>query len=265
MDLTRSVRILRYVGEKSNVVDDIVVKEYPLTIFLNDEELVTLLCSPKALDFLVYGFLISEGIIQYKKDLIDIKVDEEKGVIDVFTSQQKDMTSYFMGKRMMTTGCGGGTVFYNIHDVINCRPAEDGLKVDGSKLLALMREFSAASEIFQNTGGVHSAALSDGNKILVYHEDVGRHNALDKVLGEAFIKDILFTDKIILTSGRISSEMLTKAAKRGISIVVSRSAPMDLALRIGEAMNITIVGFVRGNRMNVYTGSSRIDFGDNKI
>ena len=88
---------------------------------------------------------------------------------------------------------------------------------------------------------------------------------MDKVLGEAFIKDILFTDKIILTSGRISSEMLTKAAKRGISIVVSRSAPMDLALRIGEAMNITIVGFVRGNRMNVYTGSSRIDFGDNKI
>jgi FdhD protein len=83
---------------------------------------------------------------------------------------------------------------------------------------------------------------------------------LDKVLGEAFIRDILFTDKLVLTSGRISSEMITKVAKRGIPIVVSRSAPMDLALRIGEEMNTTIVGFARGNRMNVYTGSSRIDF-----
>ncbi|MGB7606635.1 MAG: formate dehydrogenase accessory sulfurtransferase FdhD [Lutisporaceae bacterium] len=250
MDLTRKIQLLRYDGECSNEVDDIVVREYPLTIFLNGEELVTLLCSPKALDFLVYGFLISEGIIQDKKDITAIAVDEEKGVVDVFTSQQKDMT----------TGCGRGTVFYNIHDVISCRPAEEGLKVEAKKLLALMREFSTASEVFQNTGGVHSAALSDGNDILIYHEDVGRHNALDKVLGEAFVKDILFTDKLILTSGRISSEMLTKATKRGIPMVVSRSAPMDLALQIGEEMNTTIVGFVRGNRMNVYTGSSRIIF-----
>jgi len=260
MDLTRGVQLIRYDGEHSNEVDDIVVKEYPLTIFLNNKELVTLLCSPKALDFLVYGFLISEGIIQEKNEISAIKVDEEKGIVDVFTTLQKDMTSYFMGKRMMTSGCGGGAVFYNIHDMINCKPAEEGLNVKAKKLLVLMKEFSTASEVFQNTGGVHSAALSDGNDILIYHEDIGRHNALDKVLGEAFIKDIPFTDKLILTSGRISSEMLTKASKRGISMIVSRSAPMDLALRIGEKMNTTIVGFVRGNRMNVYTGSFRIDF-----
>lgn len=261
MDLTRRVRILKYNGECTNEVDDIVVREYPLTIFLNGEELVTLLCSPKALDFLVYGFLISEGIIQCREDIADIKVDEEKGVVDVFTTKQKDLSNYFTGKRMITTGCGGGTAFYNIHDVVNCRPAEKGFKVKVQKLLVLMKEFLAASEVFQNTGGVHSAALSDGEKILVFHEDVGRHNALDKVLGEAFFKDIQCTDKLILTSGRISSEMLAKVAKRGISMVVSRSAPMDLALRIGEEMNTTIVGFVRGNKMNVYTGSSRIDFG----
>lgn len=260
MDLTRKVQIQRYDIEGLKEVEDIVVREYPLTIFLNDEELVTLLCSPKALEYLVYGFLISEGIIQSKKEISKFKVDEEKGVVDVYTSEQKDMSSYFTGKRMMTTGCGRGTVFYNVHDVISCRPVGEGLRISGRMLLNLMREFSTASETFQETGGVHSAALCDGEKLLVYHEDVGRHNALDKVLGEAFLKDISFTDKLILTSGRISSEMLTKAAKRGISMVVSRSAPMDLALRIGEEMNITIVGFVRGNRMNVYTGSSRIVF-----
>lgn len=236
MELTRGIRLLRYDGESSNEADDIVVREYPLTIFLNGEKLVTLLCSPKALDFLVYGFLISEDIIEDKKDITAINVNEEKGIADVFTSPHKNITT---GSRS---------------------PAEEGLKVEAKKLLALMREFSTASEVFQSTGGVHSAALSDGNDILIYHEDVGRHNALDKVLGEAFIKNILFTDKLILTSGRISSEMLTKAVKRGIPMVVSRSAPMDLALQIGEEMNTTIVGFVRGNRMNVYTGSSRIFF-----
>ena len=261
MDLTREVRILRYDGKSSIQMDDMVVIEHPLTIFLNGEELVTLLCSPKALNFLVYGFLISEGIIQDKSDISEMRVDEENGVIDVFTATHKDMSSYFTGKRMMTTGCGRGTVFYNIHDVVNCRPAPEGLKIEANKLISLMQQFSTASEVFQSTGGVHSAALSDENEILVYHEDVGRHNALDKVLGEAFLKNMTFADKLILTSGRISSEMLTKAAKRGISIVVSRSAPMDLALQIGEEMNITIVGFVRGHRMNVYTGSSRIKFG----
>lgn len=260
MDLTKVVRIIKVEGENSREINDLVVREYPLTIFLNGNELVTLLCSPKALDLLVYGFLISEGIIQHKQEIEEIKVNEEEGVVDVFTTHQKDMTSYFTGTRMMTTGCGKGAVFYNIHDVINCRPAEEGVMIKASKLLSLMREFSTASEIFKETGGVHSAALSDGESILVNHEDVGRHNALDKVLGEAFTKDILLTDKLILTSGRISSEMITKIAKRGISMVVSRSAPMDLALRIAEAMNITIVGFARGNRMNVYTGSLRIDF-----
>ena len=260
MDLTREIHVKRYENDHVEEVEDVVVREFPLTIFLNEEELVTLLCSPKAMDFLTYGFLISEGIIKEKKEIASIKVDEEKGVVDVSTIDHKDISNYFMGKRMMTTGCGRGTVFYNIDDVINCVPAEEGMRIEGKKILSLMKEFTSFSKVFQETGGVHSAALSDGDNILIYHEDVGRHNALDKVLGEAFVKDIILTDKLLLTSGRISSEMLTKASKRGISIVVSRSAPMDLALRIGEEMNTTIVGFARGQRMNVYTGEERISF-----
>lgn len=258
MDATTKVKIYRYNGKCSSEMEDLVVKEYPFTIFLNGEELVTLLCSPKALDFLAYGFLLSEGIIQSKNDVADMKIDEEKGIADVSTAEEEDTSNYFTGKRMLTTGCGKGTVFYNIQDIISCKPAEDGLRIDSERLLALMKEFSAASELFQTTGGVHSTALSDGHSLLLYHEDVGRHNAMDKVLGEAVLKDVKFSDKLILTSGRISSEMVTKAAKRGIPMVVSRSAPMDLALRVGVELNMTIVGFARGNRMNVYTGSSRI-------
>lgn len=258
MEFTRQILLTRYDRGIVEEKEDVVVREYPLTIYLNGEELVTLLCSPAALDFLALGFLISEGIINKKEEIESIRIDEAKGVAYVKTSAPKDMAKYFMGKRMLTTGCGRGTIFYNIYDSMACKIIENDFKITYTKVLSLMKEFSSKSEVFENTGGVHSAALSQGEDILVFHEDVGRHNALDKVLGEAFVKDMNFSQMLLLTSGRISSEMLLKAGKRGISIVVSRSAPMDLSLKMGMEMNMTIVGFARGHRMNVYTGKERI-------
>ena len=260
MDLTREILLTRY--DKGNIKEtsDIVVREYPLTIYLNGEEMVTLLCSPKSLDNLTLGFLLSEGMIKEKSEINSIKIDEEKGVAYVKAAGDKSGSKYFMGKRMLTTGCGRGTIFYNVYDSIQCMPLENSLKVNYKRILSSMKDFAAKSEIFQNTGGVHSAALSDGESILIFHEDVGRHNALDKVIGEAFTKGMDFDDKILLTSGRISSEMLIKAAKQKISIVVSRSAPMDLALKIGKEINMTVIGFARGQRMNIYNGKERIIF-----
>lgn len=258
MELTRQVIVTRYDRGNIEEKEDLVVREYPLTIYLNDEELVTLLCSPAGLDYLTMGFLLSEGIISRKDEIKSLRIDESKGVAYVKTTTSKDMAKYFMGKRMLTTGCGRGTIFYNVYDSMNCSPINSSLRIQYGKILTLMKEFSSKSEIFENTGGVHSAALSQGDEILVFHEDVGRHNALDKVLGEAFMKDLDFSRMILLTSGRISSEMLLKAGKRGIAIVVSRSAPMDLALKMGMELNITVVGFVRGQRMNIYTSRERI-------
>lgn len=258
MELTRQVILTRYDRGNIEEIEDIVVTEYPLTIYLNDEELVTLLCSPGSLEFLVIGFLLSESIIKTKNEINTIRIDQSKGIAYVKTNTPKDMAKYFMGKRMLTTGCGRGTIFYNIYDSMNCGIINSDLKISYDKILYLMKEFAAKSQIFQSTGGVHSAALSQGEEILFFQEDVGRHNALDKVLGEAFMKDVDFSKMLLLTSGRISSEMLLKAGKRGISTVVSRSAPMDLALKMGMELNMTIVGFARGQRMNVYTGRGRI-------
>ncbi|NLM43492.1 MAG: formate dehydrogenase accessory sulfurtransferase FdhD [Clostridiales bacterium] len=258
MELTRQVMLTRYDRGDIEEVEDIVVIEYPLTIYLNDEELVTLLCSPASLEFLVIGFLLSESIIKTKDEINSIRIDRSKGIAYVKTNTPKDMAKYFMGKRMLTTGCGRGTTFYNIYDSMNCGIINSDLKISYDKILSLMKVFAAKSQVFQSTGGVHSAALSQDEEILFFQEDVGRHNALDKVLGEAFMKDIDFSKTLLLTSGRISSEMLLKAGKRGISTVVSRSAPMDLALKMGIELNMTIVGFARGQRMNVYTGKERI-------
>ena len=121
-----------------------------------------------------------------------------------------------------------------------------------------MKEFQHNSEVFKLTGGVHSAALCDKENILMFSEDIGRHNAIDKILGQCFWEGIPTENRVVLTSGRISSEILSKMAKRGIPIVVSRSAPTDLAIRTAENLGITLIGFVRGKRMNIYANDWRI-------
>ena len=122
----------------------------------------------------------------------------------------------------------------------------------------LIKEFNKSSQLFLDTGGVHSCALCDINKIIIFKEDIGRHNALDKVLGKALLEDIDFRDKIILTSGRISSEILIKTAKRQIPVIVSRSAPTSLSIDIAKKLNITLIGFARGKRMNIYSNFSTL-------
>jgi FdhD protein len=143
-------------------------------------------------------------------------------------------------------------------DSLSCRSVTGDVKVDVQDIIELMKKFNKNSELFLSTGGVHSVALCQGKEILLFHEDIGRHNALDKVIGEAAFKGIDTSDKMMVMSGRISSEILIKAAKRKIPIVISRSAPTDLAIDYANNLGITVIGFARGNRMNIYTRDDRI-------
>lgn len=258
MMLQREIMLTRYDKGSVSKVTDVVVCEYPFTIHVNEEEMVTLLCSPKDLNYLALGYLLSEGVIKEKSDIAGVNIDEEKGTAYVNLSGDVRDIEYLRGERRKTKVCSGGTVFNHRYDSEQLAPLTNKLHINYSKILFLMNEFASKSELFQDTGGVHGAALSDGERILIFNEDVGRHNALDKVIGEAFSKGLSFEDKVVLTSGRISSEMLIKTARRNISIIVSRSAPMDLALKIGKGINMTIIGFARGQRMNIYSGNERI-------
>ena len=163
------------------------------------------------------------------------------------------------GSRTITSGCGRGPVFYNVKDSIDTRVIEnDGFSIGYDSILQLMKRFDEKAEVFKKTGGVHSCALGIEGRIEVYHEDIGRHNAMDKVIGHAVKEGLDFGEAVALTSGRISSEMLVKSAKRGIPIIASRSAPTALAVQLAEKLNITLAGFVRGRRLNVYSGFHRI-------
>ena len=135
---------------------------------------------------------------------------------------------------------------------------ESQTRISTDEVHTLMNEFIRHSEVFKATGGVHSAALCDTKNILVFNEDIGRHNAIDKIFGQCVLEDIPIDDRIIVTSGRISSEILLKVAKRSLPILISKSAPTDLGVKLANDLGITLLGFVRGKRINAYANSWRI-------
>lgn len=245
-------------GDDADTVSDKVVREYPVTIYLNGGELVTLLCTPEKLDYLALGFMRSEGFIEGKADVKDIRADYEKGLVYMETREKKELAGKLYGRRTVTSGCGKGTTFFSAWDSLRSKPVTGDFKITCTQVLDLMRQMQERARVFRETGGVHSAALCDREKVLFFCEDIGRHNAIDKIVGESIWNESDLKDRILVSSGRLSSEMMLKAAKLEVPIVVSRSAPTTLGLEIAEKMSITVIGFVRGQRLNIYTSPERI-------
>jgi FdhD protein len=255
---TEKFPILKFTGTGSNSIEDIVAKEFPLTIILNNQELVTLLCSPANLRYLTVGFLFSEGLLKNKDEIRRIIVDGRKGVVRVEAEGREELARDALYKRFMTSGRGRGASFYSVADSQGQAKVESKIKISTLAVSALANKFQRRCQIYRATGGVHSAALCDARNIIVFSEDIGRHNALDKVFGECILKNIKTDNHIIITSGRVSSEILLKVAKRNVPIIVSKSAPTNLGVRLAADLGVTLVGFVRGKRMNVYTHAWRI-------
>lgn len=258
LEETTEAHVVQIIEKERTEKDDVVAREFALTIVLNGQELVTMLCSPTQLKYLALGFLASEGLIRNKEDIKKVLLNERRGAVRVETKGELAIDGEMIFKRAITSGCGKGTAFYSVADTLYQVPVESKIEISAQTLFSLMKEFQHNSGVFKLTGGVHSAALCDKDDILIFSEDIGRHNAVDKILGQCFWEGIPTEDRIVLTSGRISSEILSKMAKRGIPIVVSRSAPTDLAIRTAESLGITLIGFVRGKRMNIYANDWRI-------
>jgi len=255
---TEKVSVLRLSEDGKKSIEDVVVTEFPLTIILNNQELVTLLCSPTNLKYLTIGFLFSEGLLKSKDEVEKVIIDDRKGIVRVEARGVGDLDRDVLFKRLITSGCGRGASFYSASDVRNQVKVTSQIEISSHAILALVNEFQQRSILFKATGGVHSAALCDARDILVFSEDIGRHNAIDKIFGECLLEDITTDSRLIITSGRVSSEILLKVAKRNIPVLVSKSAPTDSGVHLANDLGITLVGFVRGKRMNVYTNSWRI-------
>lgn len=259
MAITKNRKILSCDGNLLFQHEDEIASEYPLTIVVNGEEFATLVCSPTDLKDMAIGFLASEGVIRFPDEIVSVTLNEERGFAYVETTNKQPVSIEFFSKRFIGSCCGKSRQsFYFHNDVKTAKTVMSRSRITVEQCFHLMGLLQQSSSHFQSTGGVHNAALCSKDSIIVSRTDIGRHNTLDKIYGYWMQNRIPLHDKVIAFSGRISSEVLLKVAKIGVGILLSKSAPTDLALDMADELGVTAVGFVRGRKMNVYTHPERI-------
>lgn len=251
MDATQKKEVLKCRDGRFESVLDPVAVERRLRISVNGEEVLRLYCSPVMVKELVVGLFMTEGIIEgeWCTDTVSIVYGDE------ITADIKADGRVRAEGGSITSGCVGGVTFM---DGYEAEPLTDSFKIDAAVLRDVFARFHSTSALYNDTGCVHSAALSDGRDIICFAEDIGRHNAVDKVIGYSILEGLRFQDKMMLASGRLSSEIITKCARWKVPLVASRTAPTSLAVEIAQKAGVTAVGFVRGKRFNVYSNPERV-------
>ncbi|WP_100011567.1 formate dehydrogenase accessory sulfurtransferase FdhD [Lentibacillus sediminis] len=257
-NITHKQPVVRYINGQLQAMEDEIAAEFPITIKVNGEEFATMVCTPAYLDELVIGFLASEGVIRAPADITDLKMDKNLGFAHVTLKTELPAIHQDHSKRFIGSCCGKSRQFYLQSDVRTAKTSMAKTTIQAENCIQLMRHMQENSLVFKNTGGVHNAALCSSSDILTSRSDIGRHNALDKLYGYSLMNKIPVRDKIIVFSGRISSEVLIKASKIGVGIVLSKSAPTDLAIQLADDLNITAIGFIRGESFNVYSHPERV-------
>jgi FdhD protein len=241
--------------------DEIVVEEIPLTIYLNGQEFVTVLCSPGGECELVTGLLASEGMIAVSEDISSFSFEPDRNMAWVEAKMLTPTADKLYLRRCLSACCGKGRVgFYYAGDARVREFNGSKLSLTVEEALFYQAELDRSSLTFQATGGVHSGALASAGSFVCFRQDIGRHNVFDRIYGCCLRSGISTADKVLVFSGRVSSEVLLKVAKMHISIIVAHSAPTSLALELAEELGITVIGFARNDRMNVYTQAQRIVF-----
>lgn len=239
-------------GSASQITGEI-VEESLVCISVNGRELATFMCSPTDLKLMAVGFLYNEKFIEGMEDLRSVHISENNTCVDVWLRDP----SFDPPKRgIITAGCGGGITFDDLSEQHS--PLYSKVEATPDQIADLMKQMHLGAELYHRARGIHTAALASDNAILLQVEDVGRHNCLDKLAGLALIEGVNAKDNILLSSGRISSEMINKARRLQTPIVCSRTSPTDLSVALAEAWNITIVAYVRQQRMRIYSHPERI-------
>jgi FdhD protein len=198
----------------------------------------------------VVGYLWMEKVIAGVEDIVSLEVSEVDGRADVRLRRPVELPT----ERILTSGCGGGITFRI--DPRLFTPLRSSLRVRPAQLAARLRELYGAALHYRASRGIHGAALTDGERLLVVAEDVGRHNAVDKLKGEALLSGLPTVDRILLSTGRVSSEMLLKAVRMGAPVVASRTSPTEMAVGLAEQLGVTVVGYLRPDTLNLYAGAA---------
>ncbi len=244
----------RYEFKKWEHHDAETIVETPVSLTVNGEVWLTFMCTPVNLEEMAVGFLYNEGIIESMDEVADARLCEHGDNVDVWLSHAVQQPTSW--KR--TSGCTGGVTAVDLL-------AKPDVSFDGSRpkippeaIMGLVEQLMQAQSLYRETGGVHSSALSDGERIVISAEDIGRHNTLDKIAGLCLMNNLWPETRLLITTGRISSEMLQKAARMQVPILISRTSPSSLSIEMAERYGITLIGYARTHRFNVYSNQQRV-------
>ena len=229
-----------------------VIEEAYVSIFVNGQELVTIMATPRQQEYLAVGYLLTEGIITHRDDLLDVSVAPNQTCVDVWLKKELALPH----RRILTSGCGKGTTFDTLSP--HLPPLVSNLRMTHGQLVDRLGELQEEAQLYRRARGVHAAGLATQSALTMWTEDAGRHNTLDKLAGRCLLEEIDPSGHVLLTSGRISSDMITKVRRMNIPLVASRTSPTSLSVLWAERWNITVVGYLRPDRMHVYTHPERL-------
>ena len=241
-----------YYDDESRPVHGVVPVEEMITLYVNGQPLVNLMCTPVLLEELALGFLYNEGLVEKMDDVAVLELCGGERCVDVWLEHDIETPQL----RIVTSGCSGGTTFEDAASVHH--RVESGARITPQQVTRLAEELTDVAALYNRSGGIHTTALSDGERLLFAAEDIGRHNTLDKIAGICLRQGQPMRDHILLTSGRISSEMVHKAARMEIPIVISRTSPTSLSAQLAQEWNITLIGYTRRRSFRLYAGKERV-------
>ena len=236
-----------------------VAAERPLTIYIDSYEIVTLMTLGTHPELLTLGYLKNQGLMEDVREIKSVQVDWQVNAAAVTTHTGRDDWQQRLGPRIVTTGCGQGTVYGNIMEQlqqINIRPRQ----LRQSALYELLKNLNACNEVYRHAGAVHGCALCQGTEVVAFIEDVGRHNAVDAIAGKMWLQDIDGADKLFYTTGRLTSEMVMKVAQMGVPALLSRSGITRMGLDLARDFGITLLARAKGRHFLVYHGGEQIVF-----
>jgi FdhD protein len=254
--------VIKAFGNTTEFSVEYVVEESPLTIFFNDEEIGTILCSPNQIEELTLGFLFMEGFIRSQADIKAFQYDSALQAIWITGTPLINSLS-LMNKRLFSACCGksrSSFTFSNDSDL--ARIQTSNMELCLADIYKYAEYLQNHLPLFKTTGGIHSGGIGFQGEVLFTSYDIGRHNVFDKLAGSALKAGIDLKDHVLFFSGRVSSEILIKVSKMNIPVLVARSAPTDMALNLARSLCITVIGFARGDRLNIYTCPERIKLQD---
>jgi len=250
--LTVEIAAQRYSKDKLEAAVISLARECPYTLFVNDREILSIATLPTHLKELFVGFLVSEGVLLRPEEILECAVDHAARLLRVELDVPEDRLEGMESKGMLTSGCAGGLIFSVEAAITRGQRFRKRLKVSGSTIIQRMKELDRHPGIYSVTRGVHSASLADADQTLVILEDLGRHNAVDKIVGHCFLNHIETSDKLLLSTGRITSEVLIKAARGNFPIIISRSSASSVAIAMAKQQEIDVATYVRAGRFNYF-------------